>query len=113
MIKRLNIESDCWIYRLKVGDTLESVAQMFQVSVEELKQANPLFSNAYSGCVLLINGIGRKRVVVGPMQTLEDVARHYNTTKEEIVKLNNLKSDRVFVGMQLYIKEKNCEKNIV
>jgi len=113
MIRRIETERDCCIYRLKQGDTLESVARMFKISVQDIMHSNPLFSSVYPGCAVFIEGVDRKRVVVEPMQTLADIARDNDTTVEEIISLNKLNSEKVFVGMQLFVKGKNNEENIV
>lgn len=88
---------------MREGDSLDSIATNFGIRKERILEDNPLFSSLYPGCVLFVTGIGKKRVVVRPLQTLDDIAKEYGVSKEDIIKSNNLKSEKVFVGMIIYI----------
>ncbi len=114
MIRKVENSRDWCFYTCKEGDSLDSVAQMFGVSTEEILKSNPLFSKIYPGCVLFINDLGKEKVIVRPMENLESIASRCGSTKERIMELNNLKSDNVFVGMQLVVEkgEKN-EKDVI
>ena len=114
MIKKIDLKQDKCLYCCKEGDTLTKVAQAFGVTTDEILRLNPLFSEVYAGCLLYIEGMDRLKIVVKPMQTLATIAKENHTTIESIMKLNDLKSDKVFVGMQLYVERgDDCEKNIV
>lgn len=94
------------LYVCKGGDTLESIAQNFGLTTASILETNPLFSSVYEGCVLYLKGIGNHRVTVAPLQTLEEIAEENRVTVEDIMKTNNLRSRKVFVGMQLLINKK-------
>ena len=105
MIKILEKDKkDKFLYICQRDDTLESIMDKFNLTKEEFLYDNPLFSSVYEGCMLLISGIDRKKIIVKPLQTLFDIAKEYNMTVEDLISMNNLKSDKVFVGMQLIIK---------
>lgn len=59
--------------------------------------------------MLLLSNISKRKITVEPLDSLETIATKYNTTPEKLVKLNNLKSTKVFVGMQLFVDESNEE----
>ncbi|MBQ7977011.1 MAG: LysM peptidoglycan-binding domain-containing protein [Clostridia bacterium] len=94
------------LYVCKAGDTLESIGAQFGLSTTEILRTNPLFSSVYEGCVLYLAGLGKTRITVAPLQSLEDIAEQYHISTEEIMKMNNLRSRKVFVGMQLVIDKK-------
>ena len=103
MIKLIQDKVQAMLYTVCEGDSLDSIATNFGISKERIIEDNPLFSSIYPGCVLYISGLGEQRIVVRPMQTLDDIAKIYGVDKEEIKKRNGLESDKVFVGMQIYI----------
>ena len=106
--------ADSGYYIVSKGDTLWSIARKFGVSVNEIKEANNLSSNALSiGQSLFIpnqedkdetitSGITYK-VVSG--DTLYSIARKYNTTVNKIKELNNLTNNNLSVGKLLKITE--------
>lgn len=94
------------LYSCKAEDTLDTIANKFGITTAEILRANPLFSSVYEGCMLYLKDIGKTRVTVAPLQTLEDVAKDNNVSVEAIMKTNNLRSRKVFVGMQLLIDKK-------
>lgn len=93
------------LYTCGEGESLESVARKFGTSIQEIRQNNPLLVNVYEGCVILLKNLGKRRVTVEPLQTLYMIAEANNTTVETLMRLNELKSDKVFVGMQLFVDE--------
>lgn len=99
-------QKDNMLYTCVEGDTLESIAAKFGVSVADIMRDNPLFSSVYAGCVLYLTGLGKTRVFVKPLQTIDDVAEENGVSVESIMRLNGLTSRRVFVGMQLLIDKK-------
>ena len=94
-------------YIVVSGDTLYSISNRYNTSVDTLKSLNNLTSNLLSiGQVLRIptsagtNYITYK-VVSG--DTLYALARRYNTTVDEIKNLNNLTSNLLSIGQILKI----------
>lgn len=94
-----------FLYTCSQGDTLDTIALKFGTTVQEIRDSNPLFCGVYPGCMLCLCNVGKKRITVQPLQTLAMIANEHNVRVEAIMKQNNLKSERVFVGMQLLIEE--------
>ena len=101
------------IYQVQRGDSLYSIAKKFGVSVSSLKSANNLQNN-------LIN-VGQKLVIPGFVEptystityvvqkgdSLYSIASKYNTTINEIKKLNSLTNNTLSIGDTLKIPSKN------
>ena len=108
-------------YKVKSGDTLYSIAKKYNISVDELKELNNLKNNNITiGQVLKIkSNIPSEEVteknyyIVKSGDTLYSIAKKYNTTVDEIKKLNNLKSDNLSIGMELKIKEEPSSTNYI
>ena len=103
------------IYIVKSGDSLYSIARKYNTTVDEIKRLNNLSSNALSiGQVLKIpsssessntgsNTGTTNTYVVKSGDSLYSIARKYNTTVDEIKKLNNLSSNLLNIGQVLKI----------
>ena len=96
-------------YKVKAGDTLWSIAKKNNISVLELKQANGLTSSVLKiGQVLTIplknsSSIKNNIYTVKAGDTLYKIAQNYDTTVNEIIKLNNLTSTSISIGQKLSI----------
>ena len=93
-------------YIVVAGDTLYKIAQKFNTTVDELKLLNNLTSNTLSiGQSLKIpeenNNYQTYTVIKG--DNLYSIARRFNTTQDEIMKLNNLFSNLLSIGQILKI----------
>ena len=89
-------------YIVKSGDSLWSIANKYNTSVDKLKDINNLNSNLLSiGQKLLIpkNNI----YVVKEGDTLYKIAQKYKTTVTDIINLNNLKTIDLSIGQTLLI----------
>lgn len=98
------------VYVVKKGDTLWSIANNFNVSVNDLKNANNKSNNSLSiGEQLIIPGksIGENVstiiYTVKSGDNLYSIARRYNVTVNEIKSLNNLSSNLLSIGQKLSI----------
>ncbi len=112
-------------YTVKKGDSLYSIATKYGVSVNEIKSANNLSSNLLNiGQVLKIkvgeetlgilecfgegyDDIGKNYVTytVKKGDNLYSIAKKYNTSVDNIIRLNNLTSTSLSIGQVLKIKE--------
>ena len=121
-------------YKVKAGDTLSGIGQVYKMSVSELKQLNNLKSDTiYIGQTLKVKAEASKpapaptpnpapKPVETPEQaagtyrikagdTLSHIARDYNMTVSSLKALNNLKSDTIYVGQTLKIKAEASKPN--
>ncbi len=97
-------------YTVKSGDTLYSIAEKYNTTVDDLKRFNNLTSNTLSiGQVLKIptptdsGDSTYTTYTVKNGDTLYSIARKYNTTVDEIKRFNNLTSNTLSIGQNLKI----------
>ena len=100
------------IYTVKAGDTLYGISNQYGVSVTELAELNGISgSNLSIGTVLKIpgkSGVNPNNMFMYTVKsgdTLYNIARKYNTTVNDIINLNYLKSNNLSVGQVLRIPE--------
>lgn len=97
-------------YTVVAGDTLWGIARKFNVSVDDLKSLNNLTSNSLSiGMVLKIPPYSNKKneetnvYVVKSGDSLWSIARKFNSTVDEIKRLNSLQSNILSIGQKLVV----------
>ncbi len=100
------------IHIVKSGETLSGIASKYGVSVDNIKNWNNLSSDKLSiGQKLTINpttqsnsnASTQKVHIVKSGETLSSIANKYNTTVDAIMKANDLKSTKIYVGQKLKI----------
>lgn len=90
-------------YTVKSGDTLWSVAQAHNMTVQQLKDLNGLTNDVIQpGQVLIVTGAVYHTVKSG--ESLWGIAEQYNTTVAKIKSLNGLRSDVIQPGQRLRVK---------
>lgn len=92
------------IYIVKKGDTLYSIAMANNTTVDELKKANNLTSNILStGQLLKIPSalLPESTYTVKKGDSLYSIANKYNTTVDELKRINNLTSNILSIGQIL------------
>lgn len=92
------------IYIVKKGDTLYSIAAANNTTVDELKKANNLTSNILStGQLLKIPSalLPESTYIVKKGDSLYSIANKYNTTVDELKRINNLTSNILSIGQVL------------
>lgn len=95
-------------YTVQRGDTLYSISQKFNIPVNKLKEINNLNTNTIlPGQILII-----KENVTPPQpttykvqkgDTLYSISQKFNTTADEIKRLNNITSNNIYINQELYI----------
>ena len=97
-------ESDEY-YVVKSGDNLYKIANLFGITVDELKKANNLTSNLLSiGQRLFIPKTSTyETYTVKKGDTLYSIAREFNTTVTALQTLNNLATSVLTIGQKLLI----------
>ncbi len=103
------IENEFYIdYRVKSGDTLSEISKNYNVSIEKLAEVNGIknVDLIYSGQLLLIPSnkvqdfsVFYYKVLMG--DTLSGIANKFNTTVEELVKLNGIKDANLIYVNQI------------
>lgn len=119
VLKEVKEVSNRTVHVVKKGETLSSIAKKYHVSVSNLKKWNNLKKDGISvGQKLTIYSSGGpmatgpsgsgtssspKYHVVKSGETLNSIAKKYNTTVANLKKLNNLKSDSISVKQKLRV----------
>lgn len=104
------------VYVVKKGDTLYSIAMANNTTVDELKKVNNLTSNILStGQLLKIPSalLPESTYIVKKGDSLYSIANKYNTTIDELKRINNLTSNILSIGQVLKLpsdKVSNIEK---
>lgn len=102
-------------YVVKAGDTLYSIANRFNVTVDELKRANNLTSNALTiGQKLIIPAEEEQapstsdyiNYIVKSGDSLYKIANQYGVSVNDIIEFNQLPSTVLSIGQQLLIPTK-------
>ena len=96
------------VYIVKSGDSLWSIANRYNTTVNELKSLNNLTSNTLSiGQRLIIPTSSSNETdstyTVKSGDSLWSIANRYNTTVNELKTLNNLTSNTLSIGQRLRI----------
>ncbi len=105
-IPEANIAENYITYTVVKGDTLYLIAKNYNTTVDAIKNLNNLTSNTINiGQTLKIPTTNENyfNYVVVRGDTLYSIARKYNTTVNEIKKLNNLTNNTINLGQVLRI----------
>ena len=100
-------------YTVVEGDSIYSIAYLFNMTVRELKDLNNLLSDEVSvGQVLTVNNVSEivtnsTTYTVRKGDNLYDIARKYHTTVAKLKELNDLSSNLLTIGNQLIIYTDN------
>ena len=122
-----NLPSFSLRYIVKKEDTLSGIANRFGFSVEEIKHMNGLTDNGLKTGMILnipdsqfpmrvikvspnVNEINKYVVKKG--DTLSIIASKYRVSVKDLKSVNDMRNDKVKVGMRLIIPNSNLSKNV-
>lgn len=102
-------------YTVKKGDTLYSIANTYNTTVDNIKKLNNLTSNNLSiGQVLKLNPTElTETYTVKSGDTLYSIAKKYNTTVANLKSINNLSKDTLSVGQSLLVPAGEITEDII
>ena len=101
-------------YIVEKGDTLYKIANKYNTTVDEIKELNNLTdNNLFIGEQLLIptKDFVSDTYVVKKGDTLYSIANKYNTTVDNLKKINNLENNDLSIGQILLLKTDTTEPN--
>lgn len=96
-------------YIVKRGDTLYSISNKYNISVDELKSINNLIDNNLSiGQIIKLKSTDNNNpiYVVQKGDTLYSIARNNNVSIDDLIRINNLNNPNLYIGQELYIPSK-------
>lgn len=97
---------DTDIYQVMSGDTLYSLANKYNITVDELKKLNDLIDdNLVVGQLLNVpSGLSTANTyIVASGDTLYSIAKEFNTSVDILKEINNLSNNLLSVGQKLFI----------
>lgn len=90
-------------YTVAKGDSLWSISQKFNTTVNELKNLNNLSSNLLSIGMILKIPSNNRTYIVQKGDSLWSISRANNTTVDKIKSLNNLNNNILSIGQELFL----------
>lgn len=108
-------------YIVRFGDTLEEIAKRYNIGIDQIKALNNLDNNELTiGQVLIIpaqeseeNNDNYIRYIVESGDSLYRIAKKFNTTIDELKKLNNLTSNLLKIGQELIVGRRENNNSII
>ncbi len=100
-----DFQDEVSVYVVRRGDSLPTIAKMFDVTVDTILSANDMKKGdkPKEGDVLLIPPFSGVEHTVAKGQTLQSIAKMYNANVDEISTANHLEGTKIVVGDKLII----------
>lgn len=98
---KCNQDDFFWI-RVEGSPSIEELCNTFSVEKHCIIRNNENV-DLYDGEMIKIVKDVKNFHIVKPMETLNSISQKYNKSIEELIKQNNLKANRLFVGQRLRI----------
>ena len=105
-------------HTVRKGDTLSELSRQYRVKVSNLKKWNNLRSNIIVvGQKLRLRNFSRSKKThtfyrVRPGDTLSQIAQKYRIKVKELKKFNKLRSNTIFAGQKLRVRNLSAEKSV-
>lgn len=100
----LKSRKDIQYYKVKPGDTVESIAAQFGITSDTIRWSNGLaVSDPSPGTTLVISPINGIVYVVKSGDTLESLASKYHSNRDLIAVFNDVESGKLPVGARIVI----------
>ena len=90
-----------FFYRVQAGDSVATLSQRFCVPLTLMVKDNNLKKPIRQGQVLVINSVKGRLYKVKPHQTIEQVAKQFNTDKQKIINDNGI--DYLYYGLTILV----------
>lgn len=91
-----------FLYRVQIGDSLNSICKKFNSSKENIFRNNPDI-DLYPGEPIEICVNDFLTHIVKPMETLSEIAKIFNVSVEKLKEDNTLTSNKIYIGQILKI----------
>ena len=92
-----------WL-QVQNNQTLQEIAMLYGVDKRNIIRNNPNIE-LYEGEVVKIVRKTANFHTVKPMETVNSICEKYNLKVEDLIRLNNLNSKRLFIGQSLKIQD--------
>lgn len=105
----ISMKDETQLYTVKQGDTLYTIANNFNTTVDNIKTLNNLTTNTLSIGQILVVPTGTttsNTYKVRPGDSLYSIAKQFNTTVDELKRTNNLTNNFISINQELKIPSK-------
>ncbi len=97
------------MYKVKKGDNLDKIAELFRVSVSDLKKWNPKDTAKkylYPGMTLYVQGDNFQYYVAKSGDSIGKITSMFKMTESDFKKINDMTSSTIFKGRKYIVRKK-------
>ena len=105
----ISMKDETQLYTVKQGDTLYTIANNFNTTVDNIKTLNNLTTNTLSIGQIIVVPTGTttsNTYKVRPGDSLYSIAKQFNTTVDKLKRTNNLTNNFISINQELKIPSK-------